>query len=662
MRPGFRSGLAASWTRFALAAVTLLIGGSIAARPAPAQAIEVGAPSAVLKGVPFDLTVEGPGSFDSLSVTVSTADGAVIGEQVLAPGGRAVFRNVVITGADQLPLAVTAGEVSETVERPLIPGWFSVLPPILAIGLALVFREVVISLFAGVWLGSLFLAGYNPLAALLMAIDRFISPALANPDHAAIVIFSLLLGGMVGLITRTGGLRAVVEAVIPLATSARRAQLATWLAGLAVFFDDYANTLIVGNSMRPLTDKLRVSREKLAYIVDSTAAPVSAIVFVSTWVGYQISLIDGGLRNAAEQLTGDPARAAELASASAFGVFISSIPYLFYPILAIFAVALFAATRRDFGPMLKAERRASSGGGLFRPGAQLAADMDSEVGEIPDGTPLRWWNGVIPVLTVVVTVLGGLVWTGTRELTEAAPSGFNETARYILNNADAFASLLWGSLLGCVAALALAVGQRILKLSEAMSAWVSGMKAMMLAIIILVLAWSLGDVTNALSTGLYLAGLVSERLPLALLPVTVFVVAALTAFATGTSWATMAILIPLVVPLAAVLGADLGGGPSTAAMLGSIASVLAGAIFGDHCSPISDTTVLSSMASGCDHVDHVRTQLPYALMVALVAVVLMLIGAVAFRGGLAVPLGLQVLGAMLIWAIVRFYGKESRAA
>ncbi len=637
----------------------LLVG--LSGAPLRAQEVEVDMPKVVLKGIPFSITVSTPHSLDTVTATLLGGDGSRLAQATIPPVGEVTFRDVVITRRDQLPMGLMVGATTTTLEPPLLPAWFSILPPLLAIALALIFHEVVSSLFLGVWLGCLFLVGYNPFAAILRAIDGYIMPALADPNHASIVIFSLLLGGMVGIMTRMGGTRAIVEAVTPLATTPRRAQFATWLAGLAIFFDDYANTLIVGNTMRPLTDQRRVSREKLAYIVDSTAAPVSAIVFVSTWVGYEISLIGDGMRLAVARGVASGSTAEQLLAASPFGVFLQSIPYLFYPIIAIFAVALFVASRRDFGPMLRAERRAASGGGVYGPGAQLAADMEGELGSEPEGTPLRWWNGVMPVLTVVVVVLAGLIWTGTRGLDEAGALGFGETVRYVLRNTDAFSTLLWGSLLGCVVAVALATSQRLLTLSQTMRALVGGMKAMVLAMVILVLAWSLGEVTSSLSTASFLSSVLSERMPLAMLPAAVFVVAALVAFATGTSWATMAILIPLTIPLAVALGGSLEGGAGTGALLGGIASVLAGAIFGDHCSPISDTTVLSSMASGCDHVDHVRTQLPYAMLVAVIS----LLGLIILGGLLASSswgaLAMIVLGCGVVYLFVRLVGKESRA-
>jgi len=529
---------------------------------------------------------------------------------------------------------------------PIEPGWLSLLPPLAAIALALIFREVVISLFAGVWLGALFLSGYNPVTATLTSVDRFVIEALVDSDHASIILFSLLLGGMVGVMTRSGGTRGIVEALRPLATTRRRGQFLAWLAGILIFFDDYANTLIVGNTMRPVTDRLGVSREKLAYVVDSTAAPMAAIALISTWVGYEISLIGDALRSSAAQVA-DPALQAELLAAAAnpFSVFLHSIPYLFYPILALLFVLLTVVMRRDFGPMLAAERRAATGGGLHRPGAMLATDTSGGLAGAPDGTPYRWYNAAIPVAVVMMVALCGIYTTGRASLGPGAHS-----LRDIVGAADPFKSLIWASFLGSATAMALAVAQGLLPMREAMEAWLAGMRAMVLAMVILVLAWSLGGVTEALGTGPYISSLLADTLPLAALPVLVFLVAAAISFATGTSWGTMAIMFPVVVPLAVSMGAGVGfaGGTHYTILLGVISSVMAGSIFGDHCSPISDTTVMSSMASACDHVDHVRTQLPYAL---LVAVVSMAVGdiptALGLHPGISLLLGLAILVAVL---------------
>jgi len=615
----------------------------LAATPLEAQEPSVKAPDAFLIGIPFTVTVEFPGVAEPTEVVLQSATGVILARDTADAFGTANLTAVVRDNAE-LPLGIHALGRATPLSKPLLHGWISIIPPLVAIILALFFREVVTSLFVGVWLGCLFLTGYNPLNALLMTISGYASPQLADGDHAAIVIFSLLLGGMVGVLARMGATTAIVDAVTPLATSRRRGQFATWLLGLAIFFDDYSNTLIVGHTMRPLTDRLKISREKLAYIVDSTAAPVAAMVFVSTWVGFEISLIGEGLEIAQGQGAAAP-------TVSSFGIFINSIPYLFYPILALWLVLVLVVQARDFGPMLAAERRAARGKGVSREGAQLAGE-DTDLGTSSSGVVTRWWVGAIPVITVVATVVTGLFATGIAGL----PEGASVTLSSIFGAADPFKPLLWGSLFGCLAAIALAVGGRKLKLQDAIEAWAGGLRSMVVAIVILVLAWSLGAVTQSLGTAQFLAALLSERLPVVALPVSVFVVAAMVSFATGASWGTMAIMFPLVVPLASIMGAaaDPAQGQAYQLLLAVVGAVMAGALFGDHCSPISDTTIMSSMASGCDHSDHVRTQLPYALLAAVIAAVA---GALPAGFGLSPWISLAI-GIASIWVFVRLFGKR----
>lgn len=618
------------------------------ALPARAAGQEVtDAPSVVLAGVPFRLTLGG-GTAEA-TYEVRTAEGTLLARGTLGPLASVAVGDLVVRARQELPLTVRLGAASRELAPTLVPGWYSLLPPLVAIALALLFREVVTALFAGVWLGAFAVAGFDPLAATWRSIDRFVVGALADTEggHVQIVVFSLLLGGMVGVISRNGGSVGIVETVGPFARTARRGRVATWLAGMGVFFDDYANTLLVGNTMRPITDRLKISREKLAYLVDTTAAPVAALVPVSTWVGYEISLIADGLRIAAEQ---NPAASEALLAMSPFAVFVETIPFRFYPLLALYFAALTAFTRRDFGPMARAERRAASGGGVFRPGARLMTDTTSHALDAKPGAPLRARNALLPVFTVVLVVLGGLWTTGARD------AGPDASIADVLGAADPFVTLLWGSLAGCVVAVALSVGQRILTLTESIDAWIGGMRAMFLAMIILTLAWSLGAVTEEVGTALYLSQVLGDRVALGLLPVIVFATAAAMSFATGTSWGTMAILLPLVVPLTVALGGytSAAGDFHYTILLGTISSVLAGSIFGDHCSPISDTTVLSSMASGCDHLDHVRTQMPYALLVAGVG---MALGDVATAYGL--PVWAALAASMLVlWAVLRSFGTD----
>ena len=602
-------------------------------------------PLVILTDVPFELTLQGANQ-TSTQYEVRSATGLILAEGTILPQGVSVVTGLEIGSTEQLPLEVLIGDRSDELDPTLIPGWFSVLPPILAILLALIFREVITALFAGVWLGALAVAGFNPLKATGRLIDQFVVPALTDADHVAILVFSLLLGGMVGIIARNGGTMGIVESVTPFARTPKRGKIATWAAGLALFFDDYANTLIVGNTMRPITDRLRISREKLAYIVDSTAAPVAALVPISTWVGYEISLISDGLRIAAEQ---NPNGADVILSQNPFDLFLQTIPFLFYPILAVLFVLMTSVMNRDFGPMAEAELRAATKGELHKPGATLATDTSSELMSPKKGLTYRWWNAALPVLTVIVVVLAGLYTTGRTSV------GPDASLREVFAEADPFSTLLWGSLAGCLVAILISIGQRMLTVQECIDAWLGGMKAMMIAMIILTLAWSLGSVTEAIGTAQYLSLLLSDRVGLQLIPLIVFVTCAAMAFATGTSWGTMAIMLPLVIPLTVSLGgaATYPGGDQMEILLGATASVLAGAIFGDHCSPISDTTILSSTASACDHMDHVRTQLPYAVLVGLIG---MLLGNVGTAYGLP-PWGALLGGVFLLFLFLQFRGR-----
>ncbi len=612
---------------------------------------EVQGPSAVLSGVDFTINITMAEGAAPVGYQIYSATGEPLADGVTAGVETEVADLNVISGSS-LPIRAVVGPLQVTMDPVFLPGWVSILPPLIAISLALIFKEVIISLFAGVWVGAFLWTGLDPLAAVLRVMDTFAMPALADESHASIVIFSLMIGGMVGVIGRNGGTYGIVDELAPYATNPRRGLLATYAQGLAIFFDDYANTLIVGHTMRPVTDRLRISREKLAYIVDSTAAPVASVVIVSTWVGFELTLIGDGLLAASESAAAtDPALAARLAAWSPFNVFIDTIPYRFYPLLALVFVFFVIWMRRDFGPMLSAEQRAARGDGLYRQGAALMADTTGGMMEPEEDTPRRWWNAAVPVLTVVAAVLIGLYVSG-----RAAVGPGDALLRDIFGAANSYNVLLWASVLGSIVAVLLTVTQRLLSVQEAMDAWIAGIRAMMLAMVILVLAWSLGAVTEVLGTAQYLSSILEGAVPVRMLPVLVFLLAAAISFATGTSWGTMAILLPLVIPLGANLTAatGLGDGGHYTILLGVISSVLAGSIFGDHCSPISDTTVLSSMASACDHLDHVRTQLPYALLVAAVG---MAVGDIPTAFGLNPWISL-VVGSIILWVVLRFVGKK----
>jgi Na+/H+ antiporter NhaC len=521
--------------------------------------------------------------------------------------------------------------------------WISIIPPLVAIVLALVLRQVIPALFAGIWLGAWAINGFTLAGlfqGLLESFQIHILAALADADHAAVILFSLMIGGTVGIISRNGGMQGIVNRIVTWADSARRACLATATMGLAVFFDDYANTLVVGNTMRPVTDSMKVSRAKLAYIVDSTAAPVACIALVTTWIGYEVGLIG-------ESLSYLPDLESE-----AYLVFLSTIPYSFYPLLAVAFVFMVASSSRDFGPMLKAERNAVANGIEEQGHLDSSLAADCEPIEAVEGKPQRAINAALPILVLILGVMGGLYVTGSAGV-EMEDPGLKD----IIGAAESYKSLMWGSLLGMVTAVFLTLIQRIMSLEEVVNAWYQGMRAMIYAMIILILAWALGGITDELKTADFLVSILGDTLPVQLVPALVFLIAAFTAFATGSSWGSMGILVPLVIPLTwAVMKASGHSGPEDMHILySSIASVLAGSVWGDHCSPISDTTILSSMASGCDHIEHVRTQLPYAFVVGTVSIFICSIP-VAF--GLSPWIALLV-SAVLLFTILRLLGQST---
>jgi Na+/H+ antiporter NhaC len=619
-----------------------------------AQSLDLRIPALALDGVAFtaEVTVrDAAGVIDTTAEGTLAFEGLQFGEAgrttAVLRAGRFRTKDARVAAGGRVTVRWTEGTLTAT--RPLrsIPGILSILPPLLAIVLALLLRQVIVSLFAGVWLGAVFVFDYDPFGAFLRVLDHYIVNALANPDHMSIIAFSMLFGGMVGVISKSGGTLGIAEQLIRIARTARGGQLATWLLGFVIFFDDYANSLIVGNTMRPITDRLRVSREKLAFLVDATAAPVTAVLFISTWIGYEVGLIDAAMESV------------ELPASNAYAVFLDMLPYSFYPILTLLFGLLIAATGRDFGSMARAERRARRDGKLYRDGAQLANDLTDSAAVLPDpGVRPRWWNAAVPIAVVVLGALGGLYYTGHEAIAAAGGSDFSIGS--VIGEADSYRALLWASLLSCVTAILLAVGQRILRVTEAMDAWFNGLKSMLLAMLILTLAWSIGQITAELHTADYLVQILKGTLPPRWLPALTFLVAAVVSFSTGTSWGTMGIIMPIVIPLSVVLGQDAGlaADPAYVVTLGTISSVLAGAVFGDHCSPISDTTILSSMASGCDHIDHVRTQLPYALLIGFVSIVA---GLLPSAFGLSPWISI-LLGALLLGGTLLFFGRSAETS
>lgn len=620
---------------------------------AEVASFSIAAPSFVIDGIPFELTITALRKDGSVAANYS---GSPLVENIFVLDGKQVspiaarfssgilkISNAVVQYTGTKEIFVREGSISAAHSLRSIPGILSIMPPIVAIALALIIRQVVVSLFAGIWLGAVFVFDYDPFSATLRVLDHFVAQALVDPDHIAIILFSMLFGGMVGIISRNGGTYGIADQIVRFARSRKRGQFGAWLLGIIIFFDDYANTLIVGNTMRPITDKLHVSREKLAYIVDSTAAPVSSLFFISTWIGYEVGLIDVAIKSIDYHVE------------NAYWIFIDTIPFRFYPILTLVLGFAIAVSGRDFGPMLRAERRARREGKLFRDGAQLAADLTESSSVLPrDETPRRWFNGALPILTVIIVGIVSLYTTGYDKVLLSGSQDLS--LGNIIGSSDSYRSLLWAALISTIVAIVITIGQRILSIVETMEAWFKGVKSMLLAMVILTLAWSIGAITKELHTAEYMVQILRGNLAVQFLPVLTFLISAGVSFATGTSWGTMGIIMPIIIPLTAALSAESGLDVSQThhMLLGSVSSVLAGSVFGDHCSPISDTTIMSSMASGCDHVDHVRTQLPYAILVAAVG---MILGDIPTAFGFSPYISI-LIGAGVLVGVLYTFGKK----
>ena len=560
--------------------------------------------------------------------------------------------------------------------RLIIRNW-SILPPLMAILLALLFKQVLLALFIGILSGSWLVAGmplspYAILQSLLNVIDHYIIGALNDGSHLSVLVFSIMIGGVVAVISRNGGMAGVVMKLEPLAKGPQSTQFVIWLLGVAIFFDDYANSLIVGNTMRPLTDKYRISREKLAYIVDSTAAPISAIAFITTWIGAELGYIGDAIPN----LSGMED------APSAYSIFLSSLKYSFYSLFTLIFILLLIYFKRDYGPMYKAEKRARTTGKVFETEGEAISDEDMEELEPVEGAPLRWMNGFIPILTIILGTLMGLletgmqscynqiidagivlennswtiVWSNLATLDGEGSIGALRKLGLIVGNADSYNALLWASMLAIIVAIIMTVSQKIMSLSDSIETVIKGFKTMMPALLILIMAWSLATTTEELCTAEFLTNLLGDSLSPYMVPPVVFILAALIAFSTGSSWSTMAILYPIAIPLSWTISNHAGIDTSIAMELlfNTIAVVLSASVLGDHCSPISDTTILSSMASNCNHIDHVKTQMPYALTVGMISLLL-----TYFSTAYSLPFVLNLtIGVLMMIMVVFVFGKK----
>ncbi|MBQ4059705.1 MAG: Na+/H+ antiporter NhaC family protein [Lachnospiraceae bacterium] len=509
--------------------------------------------------------------------------------------------------------AVAAGEADKYVPKMFSTFW-ALVPPLVAITLALITKEVYSSLFVGILVGGLFYSGFQFEGTVLHIYNDGFIGVLTDSYNMGILIFLVLLGAMVALMNKAGGSAAFGAWAGEHIKTKVGAQLAAIALGMLIFIDDYFNCLTVGSVMKPVTDKHKVSRAKFAYLIDATAAPVCIIAPISSWAAAVSGFVEGE---------------------DGFSLFLRAIPFNYYALLTLFMMIAMVLLKIEFGPMAKHERNAIKGD-LFTTAARPYANVTEETGSAKG----KVVDLVIPIAGLIICCVIGMLYTG----------GFFSGKNFVtaFSNSDASVGLALGSFFGVIITIALYVIRRVISFKDCMACLAEGFKAMVPAILILTFAWTLKSMTDSLGAAEYVAGVMGNAASgfVIFLPAIIFVVGCLLAFATGTSWGTFGILIPIVVAVFQETNPEL--------MIISISACMAGAVCGDHCSPISDTTIMASAGAQCDHVSHVSTQLPYAIMVAAISFIAYIIAGVVqkFVGGYVQTAIISLVIALIMCAII----------
>ncbi|MCR5407254.1 MAG: Na+/H+ antiporter NhaC family protein [Lachnospiraceae bacterium] len=506
--------------------------------------------------------------------------------------------------------------------------FWSLVPAIIAIGLALITKEVYSSLFIGIIAGGLLYSGFSFTGMMQQVFPDGMIAQLSDGWNVGILIFLVVLGSMVMIMNRAGGSAAFGKWSVDHVKTKTGAQLATIVLGVLIFIDDYFNCLTVGSVMRPLTDKHKISREKLAYLIDATAAPVCIIAPISSWAAAVTGFVDG---------------------ANGLSLFMRAIPYNFYAFLTITMMITLTVRNTDFGPMRLAELNNKLQKNDEEKKAEHASITGAEDQPNPPVSPKgKVIHLIFPIITLIVTCVIGMIYTG----------GFFEGESFVdaFSNSDASVGLVYGSVVALVITIIFMIATKVLNFNECMSAIPEGFKSMVPAILILTFAWTLKSMTDALGAKEYVAGLVENiagnHALMSMLPAIVFLIGTFLAFATGTSWGTFGILIPIVVN---VFGADI----NNELMIIAISACMAGAVCGDHCSPISDTTIMASAGAQCNHIAHVSTQLPYALTAAAISFVAYIITGFVRNWLICLPLGMVLMVVTILVIGKKDAGKEA---
>ena len=501
-----------------------------------------------------------------------------------------------------LPLTVFAAEAETEYTPAMYATFWALIPPIVAIVLALITKEVYSSLFIGILVGGLFYSGFSFEGTLTHIFNDGFVAVLSDAYNVGILVFLVILGAMVSLMNRAGGSAAFGHFAKEKIKTRAGAQLATVALGVLIFIDDYFNCLTVGSVMKPVTDEHRVSRAKLAYLIDATAAPVCIIAPISSWAAAVSGFVEGE---------------------DGFSIFIRAIPYNFYAILTIIMMIALVLLKVDFGPMKSHEANALKGD-LFSTGKKDASQETEAVN--PKGKVI---DLLIPIIMLIACCVIGMIYTG----------GFFDGAGFVesFSNSDASVGLALGSICAMILTIIIYLIRRVLSFKDCMACLPDGFKAMVPAILILTFAWTLKAMTDSLGAAVFVADAVQKSAGslMNFLPAIIFIVACFLAFSTGTSWGTFGILIPIVVNVFMNTNPQL--------MIISISACMAGAVCGDHCSPISDTTIMASAGAQCDHVNHVSTQLPYVIVVAVISFITYIVAGCAQSAWISMPVGIILL-------------------
>ena len=612
-----------------------------------AEPVTVEPPKIILQHIEGDLTFTDPARLEVPSDTVVVSINGKAQSVIVEKGVTTVPYK--FEGQEELQIVYDSQSLPSVPVRP-IPLWLSILPPLIAIVMAFLIKEVYSSLFTGILVAAAIIAYYNGANAFLAIfvgildiVDTYVITTISDSGHTSVIVFLMLIGATVAIVSLNGGMKGLVGWLSKHAKTPRSGQIVTFIMDICIFFDDYANTLVVGSTMRPLAKKLRVSKEKLAFIVDSTAAPVGALALVTTWIGAELSYIEEGVK-----VIG--------IDESPYSLFIASIPYRFYPIFMLSFVLIIALTGRDYGSMFHAEQRARRGEGYADETLGRNADSEIEPNASIEG---KWYNAVVPILVLIIGTVIGIVVTGYSADVWATDKSFGSKLMTTVGGADSYVALLWSSIASTIVAIVMTSIQKVLNFRQSMEAMMVGFKIMLPATVVLILAWTLALMTKYMHTADFVSSaLIEWNVTPLLLPAVTFVLAVIIAFSTGTSWGTMAILYPLVLPVTWHLTSNAGYAynDGMTVLLDVISCILAGAVMGDHCSPISDTTIMSSTSTGCNHLEHVRTQMPYALTVGGVSLVWIIFSSLGVPAWL-----LLILGVVALWTVVRFVGKRVEA-